>query len=507
MLLKINMKKILSLVTIVYCMFTSISSYAVDAYLTFSKFNVPGKEPYIETYMSVIGASLTHKLNENGKYQGAVDVSIAFSLDGVIKNAKKYTLNGPETNDTIKGFSTFIDEQRYTLSNGKYLMEITIADKNAPSQKPFITSVPIEINFSDDKIYCSDVQLLESYTKSATPSVITKSGYDLVPYVSTFYPENINQLKFYCEIYNSKKLLGANEKFVVMYSLQTVQTNAILNTYSSFSKQVSNDVNILLSEFNISDLPSGKYKLAIEIKDKENKIVGEQSLLFQRKNKTQSESFSFNDLKAIDVTNTWVSSYKSIDTLSGYIRSLRPISSTAEIQYSENQLKAKKLLDMQQYFYNFWKTRNALQPDVAWNDYHLEVLKVNKEYATYGLKGYDTDKGRVYLQYGAPNIMNKYDNEPSAYPYEIWEYDLLVDKSIIVDQPNNKQTNRRFVFYNPDLVTNKYVLIHSDARGEVYNTRWEMLIHERDTKSTNFDTEQAPLHYGGNADENFNHPK
>jgi GWxTD domain-containing protein len=301
--------------------------------------------------------------------------------------------------------------------------------------------------------------------------------------------------------------LGEKEKFVVMYSIQTVQTNAILNTYSSFSKQTTNEVNSLLSEFNISALPSGKYKLQIDVKDKENKIVAQQSLLFQRQNKQQSESFSFNDLKSVDVNNTFVTMYNNPDTLASYIKSLRPISSTAEIQYSENQVKAKKLLEMQQYFYNFWRSRNSLQPEQAWKDYHIEVLKVNREYATFGLKGYDTDKGRVYLQYGAPNVMSKYDAEPSAYPYEIWQYDVLVDKTIIVDYPNNKQTNRRFVFYNPDLVTNKYVLIHSDAKGEVYNTRWELLIHNRDSQSNNLDDEKAPTHYGGNADDNFNHPR
>ena len=48
----------------------------------------------------------------------------------------------------------------------------------------------------------------------------------------------------------------------------------------------------------------------------------------------------------------------------------------------------------------------------------------------------------------------------------------MVDKSKIISNPNNKQSNRKFVFYNSDLIS-RYKLIHSDAIGEIHNTRWD----------------------------------
>lgn len=500
------MKKSLFIVcSVVFIVLTTKANNNVTAYLTYAAFNVPAKGPYVETYLSVIGNSVKFVKNAKGNYQGAIDIAINFSQNGEIKKAQKYTLNSPETDDTIKAYPNFIDLQRFTLSNGTYSMEISIADKNRPSETPFITKMPITINFPEDKITVSDIQLLESYVKSTTPTVLTKSGYDLVPYVSTFFPENINKIKLYAEIYNSKKIIGEGEKMVLNYFLESYETKIKLNDYTAFSKQTAGEVNILLAEFNIDKLPSGNYNLIVEVRDKENKIQAERNYFIQRKN-TQGK-LSLEDMKSVNVSNTFVTSYTSLDTLADYIRSLRPISSSSEIQYAENQLKGRSLELMQQLFYNFWKSRNATDPQLMWLEYYKEVMKVNKEFGTHGLKGYDTDRGRVYLQYGAPDQRAKADVEPSAYPYEIWEYYSLYDRSLALTYPDNKQSNKKFVFYNPDSVTNKYSLIHSTAQGEINNNRWELLIHERDTKSRKLDDEKAPDHFGGNADENFRSPR
>jgi hypothetical protein len=93
--------------------------------------------------------------------------------------------------------------------------------------------------------------------------------------------------------------------------------------------------------------------------------------------------------------------------------------------------------------------------------------------------------------------MNQHYAEPSAYPYEIWHYYKL-----------GTQTNRKFVFYNPDLVTNDFLLLHSDAQGELSNARWQMVVYKRDTQSINFDDEKKPGDYFGNqVNENFTNPK
>ncbi len=492
---------LLSLITAL----NAASSPALQAYLTSATFNNPSKGPYIETYISIIGNTVKFVKNSKGKFQGDVDIAIKFSLGDEIKNAHKYTLSSPETEDTTKGYPNFIDQQRFSLANGKYTMEISIADKNNPSVPPFINSMPVEINFTNDNVSISDIQLLETYSKSVNPTMITKSGYDLIPYVSDFFPENIKQIKFYTEIYNAKKILGEGQKMLVSYSIETNQSNTKLNNFSAFSKQNTNEVNSVLGEFNIETLPSGNYNVVVEVKNKENQIQAIKKYPFQRKNKPTQ--FSFDDLKSIDINSTFVKSIKNIDTLHDYIRSLRPISSSSEVQYEENQMKGKDLLQAQQFFYNFWKSRNEVHPEVAWHEYNEEVKKVNNEFGTFGLKGYDTDRGRVYLQYGTPNIRARYEHEPSAWPYEIWQYDALVDKTQLFTNPNNKQSNKKFVFANSDLSTNRYILIHSTAKGEIYNAIWTERLYTHEFSTQNMDVEKIPDNIYDNIIDTFNNPR
>jgi GWxTD domain-containing protein len=500
------MKKKLILSMLTLCALASNISYAnVLAYMTSASFNVPGKGPYYETYLSVIGNSLKFIKNQNGKYQGSVEISIAFLQNGEIKNAQKYALNSPELADTSKGFPNFIDQQRYQLNNGMYEVEITIADKNAPGDKPMVTKIPITIRFPEDVISASDIQLVESYTKALTPGTLTKSGYDLMPYVSTYYPENSTKLKFYAEFYGAKKVLGEAQKMIFNYYLEGYESKVKLSEYSAFSKQTANDVNIVLTEFNIASLPTGNYNLVIEVRDKDNMLQASQKCFIQRTNK--AFQLSKEDLNAIDISTTFVNNYKSLDTLMGYMRCLRPIAGPSEVEFIENQLKEKNLKMMQQFFFVFWKSRTPENPQKSWEEYYQEVLKVNKEFATYGMKGYDTDRGRVYLQYGPPDQRTMSEHEPSAYPYEIWEYYSLVDKKQALTNPNNRQSSKKFVFYNPDLVSNKYRLIHSTAKGEIYNTSWELLLHKRDTQTNDLDSDKAPSHFGGNANDSFSNPR
>jgi GWxTD domain-containing protein len=477
----------------------------VRAYLTYAAFNLPGKQPYLETYLSVIGNTTFFVKNGAGKYQGTIDIAIAFIQNGEIKSAQKYTLNSPEIADTTKGYPNFIDQQRYSLANGDYTLEITISDRNDKSGKSFTSKMPVTINFKEGVVNISDIQLVESYVKSASQNVLTKSGYDLLPYVSNLYPDNVTKLKFYAEVYDAKKIVGEGEKLVVNYFIQALETKTKLNEYSAFSKQQANEVNILMAEFNIEKLPTGSYSLVIEVRDKENKIQAEQVCNFDRLNKVAE--VSFDDLKSIDISKTFASAYTNIDTLKEYLRCIRPISSTSEVQFAENQIKGNDKLLMQQFFYNFWQSRNPGNAEAEWLLYKKEVQKVNKEFATYGLKGYDTDRGRVYLQYGPPDSRQKFDNEPSAYPYEMWQYNSLVDKTQAHTNPYNKQSNKSFIFYNPDLVSNRYKLLHSNARGEFNNSRWQIDLHKRDTQSGNYDVEKGQDHFGGNVDDNFRNPR
>jgi GWxTD domain-containing protein len=239
----------------------------------------------------------------------------------------------------------------------------------------------------------------------------------------------------------------------------------------------------------------------IEVRNKLNELVAQKKVFFQRTNNKMKKEEG--DISSISVENTFVAAISNKDSLKELIRSLRPIASESEKHFLDNQLKAADEKLMQRFLYNFWQSRSPLNPEEAFKRYNLDVKAVNAKFGTLVYKGYETDRGRVYLQYGPPDKREESPSEPNAYPYEIWFYYTLEDKSKL----NPIQTNKRFIFYNPDLATNNYVLLHSDALGEIKESRWEMKLHKRTVQSHDFEKTDAPKHFGGNADDMFKNPR
>jgi GWxTD domain-containing protein len=147
-----------------------------------------------------------------------------------------------------------------------------------------------------------------------------------------------------------------------------------------------------------------------------------------------------------------------------------PISSSTEKLFINTQLKVASLENMQKFFLAFWQSRNAVNPSGEWQKYYLQVLAVNEEFKTPSKKGYETERGRVYLQYGPPNTRFREYMDPSAWPYEIWHYYLI-----------GTQSNGKFLFYSRDYAHNDFVILNSNVKGEISNYRWEVDLHTRDT--------------------------
>ena len=493
------MKKIITLIPVAF--FCLSVRAQVTAYFTRCAFNTPDNKPYMETYISVLGNSVSFKKNSAGKYQGVVEVGILFSQNGAIKASKKYNLMSPEQKDTLNR-PPFIDQQRFQLDTGSYDLEMMITDKNI-NGKTFSMKEKVIIGFASSKVNISDIQPLVSFAKAEKPGPLTKNGFDLIPYTSDFYPENVSDISFYAEVYNTKVVLGENEKYLLSYYIESYEKKTQIPKYSAFKKETTGPVSVLLSKFNIAELPSGNYNLVIEIRNKSNELVTQKRSFFQRKNKPLQPAVDVKDLSNITVENTFAANISGKDTLKEYIRSLRPIASEAEKGFLDNQLKLADQKLMQQFFYNFWQSRSQLAPEEEWKKYNGSVMGVNKKFGMFNYKGYETDRGRVYLQYGPPDKMEQYPSDPNAYPYEIWVYYTLEDKSKL----NPMQRNRQFIFYNRDLSSNNYQILHSDALSELHDTRWELKLHGRTIQSHDFEKKDAPEHFGGAAHDEFNNPK
>jgi len=475
--------------------FLSLEIYAAKPQVLFnySTFYVPNQTPYVETYLSVIGNTVAYKNTKPGFLKAELEITMIFKNHEKIIDFKKYILNSPEIDDSLKIKPNFIDQQRFSLPNDNYLFELQIVDLNKKSDTLFYKD-SIVLNYNDNEVLLSDICFIESYKTSVKPNILSKSGYDLVPYISNFYPQSVSNLIFYTEIYNTQQVLGKDEKFLVNYFIESAETGVKLSNFNFFSRKNTADAVVLFAEIPIEKLPTGNYSLAVEVRNKTNAILAEKRVYFQRSN--PAALLNFDDLATINVENTFAALIPK-DSIDEYIRCLRPLYSRADQVFADNQLKGNDLKLKQQFFYNFWKTRNPNNPELEWLKYKEEVSKAQLAYGTKIKKGYETDRGRIYLKYGPPNTISQRYNEPNAYPYEIWHYHKI-----------GNFTNRRFVFYNPDLVTNDFQLLHSDMFGEIQNPRWQVELNKRNTVVYDlYDEKAGKNQYGSEADDLYSMPR
>jgi GWxTD domain-containing protein len=472
----------------------SAEGKTLRAYLNYAFFLIPGDGPFIETYLMVDGSSVAYKEVEPGRFKGVVEVTMIFRQGEKIVEYDKYELSSPGVADTSSIMIDFIDQQRYFIPEGDYELEISIADMNG-DRLPYQATQPITIAFAKDEVAFSGIELLESFQPTAEQSILTKGDYDLVPMISNFFPESKSRLAYYAEIYGTEKFFGTGEKFLVTNYITSFETGQTLQSFVKNKKMEAREVLPVLMEYDISQLPSGNYLLVIEAHDKTNKLVAKTEMFFQRSN--PNLPFRIEELATLQVENTFAYQISNPDTLAEYIRCLAPIATQMEKFFIYKQMPGSDLKTRQQFFYNFWSQRNEVDPQQAWFDYYVQVRIADSEFRTQIQKGYETDRGRVFLQYGPPNIISESHHEPSSYPYEIWQYYQL----------GENQRNKRFVFYAYDLITNNFKLLHSDAIGEISNYRWQVYLNNRWYDPYDIDQSQPPDIWGGKADDYYRNPR
>ena len=477
-------------ILIAFLLLLSFSSGAQNLSVIYNskQFNLPEDSlTLVENYLSIAAHSLKYKPNSDGQLQAQIQATQIYKQGDKIIDFKKYTLNGtPIGVDSIA--IDVLDQQRFTLKPDKYTFDLELVDLNNENSEVIKLSEAIEVTDYNTKLGFSDVQFIETFGKAEKTNEFTKSGYNITPLVSNHLPLEIIKMAYYSELYQSNK---AGESFLMIQFIQDYETSQQLRKYAKMSKVESAEVIPILNVFNIEELPSGKYNLVLQLKDKNNIVIAEKKTFFTRENPTQ---FDVNNFLSSDISSTFVNQYPD-SLMIEYINCLYPIASNLEASII-NRSDSVNFEMKKRFFYSFWKDRNENNPEEEWLTYKSNVNKVEKLFSSQILHGYETDRGRIYLKFGAPNSRSERPSEPSSYPYEIWHYHVV-----------QGQRDRRFVFYTKDIATNDFQLIHSDAIGEVNNYRWQTYIYRRTWDAFNVDDVIAPESYGSFATDYYLQPR
>jgi GWxTD domain-containing protein len=415
---------------------------SVNAQFDVGKFQSENKT-YIETYLSIEGNSVNYVLNDNNKFQSSLVITIELISNDSSALYDKYNLSSPEIDDTSNVDFVFIDQQRYFLNDGDYQLKLNIKDNNdndnAISHQQDLT-IKTQNGFST-------IQLVDNYSYTKEVNILSKSGYDLVPFISNFYNSNNNKITFYYEYYN-----GSKEAVLLQTKVISQSNNQLINNLA-LNKKSNSKTTPILASFSLKDIPTGSYYLKSSAIDKNNKTIHSQKQVFYKVNKDIVDTISGAD-------GTFVSRITNKDSLKLFINYLYPIQTTTESIYADNQLNYDDLNMLQNYFYNFWKERSPFDSEFTWINYRNKVKAVNKKFGNGLQKGYLSDRGRIYLSYGQPNSISEEVLPNQFQPFEVWHYYNI-----------GSERDIKFIFSNKNM-PNEYRLVYSNKSGEVSNTDW-----------------------------------
>jgi len=457
-------------------------SQKLKVYLDTKQFYEPSTGNFIEINFQFVGPSISYKGVEHGlKGELAIILEIIQESDTLISDA--FRLETPLMRDSI--VEDFYDIRRFSLAPGNYKLYLQIFDLNKDDDA-IVGNMKFTIEDKSENICFGDIQNVEYASQGDQSSAFFKSGFDIVPRLSNYYPEQLTALPYYTEIYNSERL-GIPE-FGVKETIFSADTKIELEEYSKIYRYKSNKVVSVLRQINIKELPSGNYYLSLSIIDNKMEAISEKIYFFER---TNNESFVLNDNLALDPAFE-----KSIpkDSIPFFLASLLPLAKGESALTILNSLKEKNDEKSLKLIQSFWLSASRATAYESWLKYKQQVIYIEKLYSNTFLRGYESDRGRVYLQYGAPTNVMARDASVSELPYEIWQYDKI-----------ERFSNKRFVFYNPDLIANNYRLLHSDLIGEPKNLNWSVALQVRNAFNGDTDSQNksTPDYFGGQSNDLF----
>ncbi|MBL7786380.1 MAG: GWxTD domain-containing protein [Chitinophagales bacterium] len=453
---------------------------AIQGEFDYAIFQTPDSKGYIETYLFVEGKSLVFKKNDQQQKQAQAEISMIFSAGDKVVAYDKYVLNSQTIADTVS-YVNLVDLKRNSLPSGTYHLEISLKDLNDANAVPQKLEADIIMPTIAATPSISDIMLVESYQASSSPTIYTKNGYDFIPNALAYYPSGMKHVRFYAEIYNTLSLSEPDFLTVYYIKRQGDASDKVVSNLRKVKRSTAQAVQVVVAEFDVSELPSGNYEAVVEIRNKKNELVSQKSTNFQRSNVLSNEL-----LANIGIENTFAAQLSNKDAYF-YLMSLYPVGSDTEKEYILRVGRCSDTTLMRQFVFNFWEERMPGKAEIGFNAYKRSVDEVQQLYGSHKTAGYSTDLGRVRLQYGKPDDIIKWDKETivnfnkdllsadadkpttaAQAPLQIWHYYKV-----------QTQANVKFVFENEDYTGRQWKLIHSDVTGEVKNNGWDDKVRNR----------------------------
>lgn len=478
------MKKILKSFLIIFCGFTS-SIFADD----FSKY----LELDYNSFKLVDGWMLTEitysyprtllafseKADDTtyvAKYELNIKISNADSV--VVDEAlQRFSYSPSFSEKPYYSNQKIYDLVKLNLPSGEYDLRFRIKDLITGSSAT--SNVLIEnCNFTNENLCASNLVLTRQIQKSSAQTIFTRNGFEIIPDPAKLFTSKNPIMTVYSEIYNISIDEEKGGDFTVQYKIFDAEGRRLIKELGKRTKKKPGKSAIEIQRISLVDsvviekvfdhkteswkeeksyallLPTGTFTLAMEIEDLDNNSKFMQKKLFfvhNDKTNVQGRNASLAEAEYLEKTE------EEIDKEFSIIKFVA--TETEKKAYESLNLEAKR-----KFMPTFWKRRDP-SPETSYNEMKVAFFQnyeyVQSNFSTSSMRsdGYKTDRGLTYLKYGQPSEIQKFENDASSHPYQIWNYYHL-------------QGGIEFVFVDKTNGLGEFSLVHSTAQGEFAEYDW-----------------------------------
>jgi GWxTD domain-containing protein len=422
--------------------------------------------PYVEIHYRFRGSSVLFKETESG-LESRIKVMMTLEQGGEIKAYDYYRVN------TISelGPVDIVDIRRYPLPWGTYGLNVEITDLwDTLSVKTYKET--IHISFSDSSPSMGDVLLVSEFqtldAEHAASDGRAKYQMLLMALPYQFANKQVQHLHFYTEFYNM------DTQDHPIYTIRAEVKQAFTGNkvpqvvYTLDRKRKAKDFDLYLGVLDLSKVPSGNYHLEVSVLNDRAEVMAQNKVFFQRSHPDFDRELLMTTPVEIEEGDLERFLALSLDTLVYALKAISPLVGQMDGELMQLLINDRDPNSMGRYLSNYFAKEYPSAPFLGYTKFMRIARYADKLFNSGFRHGFETDRGRIFIRYGRPSDVIVVEDEVGAPPYEIWMYNEI---------PINNQTNVKFLFFNPDLVNNGHILLHSTARGEINNAQWMTVLY------------------------------
>ena len=385
-----------------------------------------GADSRLDLYTAVPHASLRYLARDSG-FEGTYTITAeAYRVDaegrdlGLAQSRlweRRVALDAYEKTQDSQTFDRAT--QAFDLVPGRYRLEVALED--GASRRTFTHEREVEVRDLSGAVALSDVLVLDQYNAAAgtvRPAAAGTIGSDQERF-TLFYELYADRARDVEVAYEIRAVLPVEDRRKPMFKeliglREAPGPDADVAFAETETLTLSSGRTPAARTLATERFAAGQYAVTVTLREPgTGAVLGEtQRPLFVR----------------------WAGLDAQIRDVDAAIAQLRYIAKDRDLSAIRSAATQEERIER---FQAFWDKRDptpGTRRNERMEEYYFRVSSANERYGRFNFRGWDTDRGEVFIRFGEPDFVETHTFNYAADPYEVWFYNRIGRRFIFVDE-------------------------------------------------------------------------